>query len=57
MRHSRGVADTLTAVTRQWPTPMAGASARNGNNIAGNSDFSRKAMKLAEIQLELELAA
>lgn len=31
-----------------WPTPMAGAAAQNGNNIAGNSDFSRKAMKLAD---------
>lgn len=47
MRHSRGVADTLTAVTQLWPTPMAGTPAQNGNNAAGNSDFSRKAMELA----------
>jgi hypothetical protein len=25
-----------------WPTPQAGAAAQNGNNAAGNSDFSRK---------------
>jgi hypothetical protein len=25
-----------------WPTPMAGTPAQNGNNAAGNSDFSRK---------------
>ena len=30
-----------------WPTPMAGTPAQNGNNAAGNSDFSRKAMDLA----------
>jgi hypothetical protein len=31
-----------------WPTPMAGTPAQNGNNAAGNSDFSRKAMTLAD---------
>ncbi len=46
MRHGRGVADTLTAVTRQWPTPMAGTPAQNGNSQAGNSDFSRGVMDL-----------
>ena len=25
-----------------WPTPMAGTPAQNGNNMAGNNDFSRK---------------
>lgn len=25
-----------------WPTPMAGTPAQNGNNPAGNSDYSRK---------------
>ncbi|KHE60295.1 hypothetical protein D407_0213725 [Pseudomonas aeruginosa] len=25
-----------------WPTPMAGTPAQNGNNMAGNSDFTRK---------------
>ncbi len=49
MRHSRGVADTLTAqaTIAGWPTPMAGTPAQNGNNEAGNNeagnnDFSRK---------------
>lgn len=26
----------------EWPTPMAGTPAQNGNNMAGNSDFTRK---------------
>lgn len=29
-----------------WPTPMAGTPAQNGNNAAGNSDFSRRTMDL-----------
>ena len=29
-----------------WPTPMAGTPAQNGNNEAGNSDFSRKTVAL-----------
>lgn len=35
-----------------WPTPMAGTPAQNGNNMAGNSDFTRKteAMCGREIQ-------
>jgi hypothetical protein len=47
MRHSRGVADTLTAVAGLWPTPMAGTPAQNGNAAAGSSDFSRRAESLA----------
>ena len=88
MRHSRGVADTLTAqaswatpssrdwkdtpgmaqdafdksgkyrnridqlarqtyLTASWPTPMAGTPAQNGNNEAGNNDYSRKVVDLA----------
>lgn len=31
-----------------WPTPMAGTGPQNGNSMAGNSDFSRKAMSMAE---------
>ena len=30
-----------------WPTPMAGTPAQNGNNEAGNNDFSRKVTELA----------
>ena len=30
-----------------WPTPMAGTPARNGNNEAGNNDFSRKVVEIA----------
>jgi hypothetical protein len=48
MRHSRGVADTLTAAVSIWPTPMAGTPAQNGNSAAGNSDFSRRAEMLAD---------
>lgn len=29
-----------------WPTPMAGTPAQNGNNEAGNNDYSRKAVAL-----------
>lgn len=49
MRHSRGVADTLTAQAvylAGWPTPMAGTPARNGNNEAGNTDSSRRTVDL-----------
>ena len=30
-----------------WPTPMAGTPAQNGNNEAGNNDYSRKVVDLA----------
>ena len=30
-----------------WPTPMAGTPAQNGNNAAGNNDFTRRAEELA----------
>jgi hypothetical protein len=38
----------LTQQAEHWPTPMAGTPAQNGNNAAGSSDFSLKAMELAE---------
>ena len=31
-----------------WPTPMAGTSAQNGNNAAGNNDSSRKTVELSD---------
>lgn len=31
-----------------WPSPMAGSAGTENYNAAGNSDFSRKAMELAE---------
>lgn len=31
----------------QWPTPMAGTPAQNGNSAAGNNDFTRRAEELA----------
>ena len=37
----------LQTAAASWPTPMAGTPAQNGNSAAGNSDFSRKAEKLA----------
>ena len=36
----------LQTTARQWPTPMAGTPAQNGNSAAGNSDFSRGVMAL-----------
>jgi hypothetical protein len=39
---------TLEGQASSWPTPMAGTPAQNGNNAAGSSDFSLKAMELAE---------
>jgi hypothetical protein len=40
---------TLTDAARQasWPTPMAGTPAQNGNNAAGNTDYSRRVTDLA----------
>lgn len=38
----------LLATAENWPTPMAGTPAQNGNNAAGNNDFSRKAEELAK---------
>lgn len=38
---------TLNDLAHNWPTPMAGTPAQNGNSQAGNSDFSRKAEELA----------
>lgn len=35
------------ATLSHWPTPMAGTPAQNGNNAAGNSDYSRKTEELA----------
>lgn len=36
------------AVARDWPTPMAGSPAQNGNNAAGNNDFSRRVMEITQ---------
>lgn len=33
-------------VLGDWPTPMAGTPAQNGNNEAGNTDYSRKCVEL-----------
>jgi hypothetical protein len=35
------------ALLAGWPTPMAGTPAQNGNNPAGNTDSSRRAVELA----------
>lgn len=42
-----GGGQPLPAQAAQWPTPMAGTPAQNGNNAAGNNDFSRRAETLA----------
>lgn len=39
---------TLEGAAANWPSPMAGAAGTDTYNAAGNSDFSRKAMELAE---------
>lgn len=42
-REDRGAGGPdLQEVSQNWPTPMAGTPAQNGNNEAGNSDFTRK---------------
>ncbi len=47
-REARGAGGPdLQEAAQNWPTPMAGTPAQNGNNAAGNSDFSRKAEELA----------
>lgn len=38
----KGQALPYQASIAGWPTPMAGTPAQNGNNMAGNSDFTRK---------------
>jgi len=38
---------TSGSVFAGWPTPMAGTSARDGKNEAGNTDSSRKTVELA----------
>jgi len=42
-----GNAPNLATTIAHWPTPMAGTPAQNGNSMAGNSGFSRKAETLA----------
>ena len=32
-----------------WPTPMAGTPAQNGNNAAGNNDYSRRVVELSPL--------
>lgn len=45
--HGDGGPD-LRTVASNWPTPMAGSAGTDTYNAAGNIDFSRKAMALAE---------
>lgn len=42
-----GQAEKLAFAVATWPTPMAGTPAQNGNNAAGNKDFTRRAEELA----------
>lgn len=37
----------LQESAQNWPTPMAGTPAQNGNSAAGNNDFTRRAEELA----------
>ena len=43
-----GQVSSLRTEVSLWPTPMAGTPAQNGNSAAGNSDFSRGVMAIAE---------
>lgn len=40
--------DNLQTAVATWPTPMAGTPAQNGNNYAGNNDFSRRVMEIVQ---------
>lgn len=44
---NRTAITSLNVLVQQWPTPMAGTPAQNGNSAEGNSDFSRRAEELA----------
>ena len=46
-RHGRRNNDL--AMLAAVPTPMAGTPAQNGNNAAGNNDYSRKIVELASV--------
>ena len=42
-----GLGAAAAVAMESWPTPMAGTPAQNGNNAAGNNDFTRRAEDLA----------
>lgn len=44
--NGRDGGDNLQTAVATWPTPMAGTPAQNGNNYAGNNDFSRRVMEI-----------
>lgn len=46
--NGRKVQVGLEHQAREWPTPMSGSPGTDTYNAAGNSDFSRRAMELAE---------
>src|SRR5690348_10187535 len=45
--HSVSLQDSVSLA--MVPTPMAGTPAQNGNNEAGNNDYSRKIVELATL--------
>lgn len=47
-KSGNGFGLTLDNQVQLWPTPMAGSAGTDTYNAAGNSDFSRKAMALAD---------
>lgn len=47
-RKAGGHAVNLEDQAEHWPTPMAGSPGTDSYSAAGNSDFSRRAMALAE---------
>lgn len=49
--HGEVLAGVACDMMANWPTPMAGTPAQNGNNAAGNNDFTRKAEELAAAML------
>lgn len=55
--HPRGKPLTAMALLAGWPTPMAGTSAQNGNNAAGNNHSSRKTVDVCKTDQPARLTA
>lgn len=49
--HTGGMDLEGAATLAPWPTPMAGTPAQNGNNEAGNNDYTRKVVALTQLEI------
>lgn len=56
-RNAGGESLPTKAALSGWPTPMAGTPAQNGNNAAGNTDYSRKVVELCQTSGPIRLTA